>query len=56
MTEEQFNNYKFSINTQVMFRGEWSEITEVWFRERKIGHKKSGILIDYYEVEDIKEG
>jgi len=42
MTKEAFENWRFTINTQVKFRGEWSGITEVWFREGKIGIKETG--------------
>ena len=54
MTKKEFDIYKYSINTQVKFRGEWQGITEVWFIERKIGLLGSGHIINYDEVEDIK--
>jgi hypothetical protein len=55
MTKQQFDTYKFSKNTLVLFRGYWSDITEVWFREGKIGIEVTGHLADYSEIEDIKE-
>lgn len=55
MTNEEFNIYRFSVNTRVKFRDEWSPITEVWFDEGKIGVKTTGHLVDYSEIEDIKE-
>lgn len=55
MTPNTFNNYSFTKNTQVKFRGEWSPITEVWFREGKIGVKNTGHLVHYWEIEDIKD-
>lgn len=54
MTINEFYKYKFSSITQVKFLGEWNGVTEVWFREGKIGLKESGYLIDYKEVEDIR--
>lgn len=54
MTKIQFDNYKFSISTEVKFRGEWTAITEVWFDDGKIGIKSTGHLIDYSEVEEIR--
>lgn len=55
MTKEQFENYRFRKNTQVKFNGEWSEITEVWFREGLIGVVNSGGLEDYSKIEDIRD-
>lgn len=54
MTKQQFENYQFSINTQVKFRGEWSPVNEVWFYEGKIGVKETGHLVGFEEIEDIK--
>lgn len=54
MTKQEFENYRFSVTTQVKFRGEWSGITEVWFREGKIGVRETGHLVGYEEIEDIK--
>lgn len=55
MNKEQFDTYKFSIKTQVLFREEWSPITEVWFDEGQIGIKNTGHLVHYSEIEDIKD-
>jgi hypothetical protein len=53
MTRKQFENYKFSKNTQVKFKGQWSNITEVRFWEGKIGIKKPLYLAEYSEIEDV---
>lgn len=55
MTKQQFETYRFSINTQVLFNGYWSNITEVWFREGKIGIEVTGHLVDYSEIQGIRE-
>lgn len=55
MTKQQFDNYRFSINTEVKYFDEWSGISEVWFRERLVGLKKTGGFIGYSEIEDIRE-
>lgn len=52
--KEELQNYKFGINTEVKFRGEWQKISEVWFIEEKIGLMDTKHLIDYLEVEDIR--
>lgn len=52
--KEDLTNYRYGITTEVKFRGEWYHVHEVWFYERKIGLKESGHLIDYSEVEDIR--
>lgn len=52
--EEKLKDYRFSINTEVRFRGEWQFIDEVWFEEKKIGLRGTGHLINYSEVEDIR--
>ena len=50
----ELENYKFSVNTEVKFRGEWHKIREVWFYEKRIGIEDTGHLIKYSEVEDIR--
>lgn len=52
--ENKLENYRYSINTEVKFKGEWQKVHEVWFVERKIGLMVSKHLIDYSEVEDIR--
>lgn len=54
MNRDTFENFKYSINTQAKYNGEWEPITEVWFVEGKIGLKNSGHLVDYSEVEEVK--
>jgi hypothetical protein len=55
MREEQFNTYRFGINTEVLWNGEWQKLHEVWFEEGKVGLRETGQLIDYHEVQDIRE-
>lgn len=55
MNENQFNTYRFGINTEVLWNGEWQKLYEVWFEEGKIGLRETGQLIDYHEVQDIRE-
>ncbi len=52
--KEKLQEYRFSINTEVKFRGEWQKVSEVWFDEETIGLKETKHLISYSEVEDIK--
>lgn len=56
MTKQEFNTYKFSIFTEVLFMGEWQNVREVWFDEYTIGLRQSGHLIKISEVEGIREG
>jgi hypothetical protein len=51
---EKLRNYRWGINTEVLYMGEWQKVREVWFEEEKIGLKESGHLIDYSEVKDIR--
>lgn len=46
MTKQEFDNYKFSVVTQVEFRGEWYNITEVNFGDRYIG-LSNGYYLSY---------
>lgn len=52
--KEELEKYRFSVNTEVKYLGEWQKITEVWFLEEKIGLKESGHLVDYSEIQDIR--
>lgn len=52
--ENKLRDYRYSKDTEVMYRGEWQNITEVWFREEKIGLKQTGHLVDYSEIENIR--
>jgi len=54
ITREQFDNYKFSIKTEVRYRGQWDKITEVNFEERLI-RLKNGKLLDNSELDAIRE-
>jgi hypothetical protein len=50
----KLQNYSYSMYTEVKFRGDWQRISEVWFNEEKIGLSESKHLINYSEVEDIR--
>lgn len=52
---EKLREYRYSTKTQVQFMGEWQHVCEVWFAEEKIGLMDSGHIIDYREVEDIRD-
>ncbi len=52
--KEKLINYRYGITTEVKFRGEWQRVHEVWFVEQKIGLVDSRHIIDYSEVEDIR--
>ena len=54
MTQKEFDEYRFSIHTQVNFCGEWYPIKEVWFDEGGVVAQEIGQL-DTSEVEDIRE-
>jgi hypothetical protein len=55
MNKEQFDNYKFSINTEVnYFEDIWDKITEVDFENRKVGIER-GQIIDFSEIKNIKD-
>lgn len=47
-------NYDWNSTTEVKHEGEWTGITEVWFREKKVGLKNSGRLVGYREITDIR--
>ena len=54
MTQEQFDNYKFSINTEVRVLPDydfWDKVVEVDFEYRKIGIERGQI----YSIEEIRE-
>jgi len=53
MTEQQFNTYKFSINTEVRIKGKWKNIIAVDFGRETIETMKS--LHHISEVEDIRQ-
>lgn len=54
MTTEQFDNYSFSINTEVKFlKDEWDKITEVDFARREVGVER-GIIVSYEYIEEIR--
>ena len=53
--EDKLREYRYGVNTEVKFRGEWQPIVEDWFGEEKIGLKESGHLINFSDVEGIRE-
>ena len=54
MTKQEFDNYKFSVNTTVEYCGEMIGITEVEFRHKWVGIK-SGQILRYDEIKKIEE-
>ena len=54
MTIKDFDNYRFSIKTEIRFDGEWSPVTEVNFESRWVGIDRGQIYL-YKEIEDIRE-
>lgn len=55
MTKEEFDNYKFGVNTKInYFEDVWDKVTEVDFEERWVGIER-GQIIRYYEIKGIKE-
>lgn len=53
MTREQFDDYNFCINTQVMVNGSWERVLSVDFPKAIIGTNQTGD-VTYNQVEDIK--
>lgn len=54
MTKEQFDNYSFSINTEVRVLPNydfWDKVVEVDFKDRTIGIERGQI----YNIEEIRE-
>lgn len=54
MTKKRFDNYRFSINTQVMYYGEWVNVIEVYFDTRKVSIN-TGEILDYTEIKQIRQ-
>lgn len=55
MTQEQFDNYRYSKNTLLKVDGEWYAIDEVRFGDNDFWVFGFGRSIKRHEVEDIKE-
>jgi hypothetical protein len=53
MTREEFDNYNFSMQTQVMINGSWERILSVDFPKAIIGTNKTGD-VTHNQVEAIK--
>lgn len=56
MTTEQFDEYKFSSQTQVKIGGEWHRVTEVLFEYREVWFNGCSVYRGINEIEDIREG
>lgn len=55
MTKEQFDNYRFTVNTQVnYFQDIWDKVTEVYFDKRWVGIER-GQIIKYQKIKGIKD-
>jgi hypothetical protein len=55
MTRQEFNNYKFSINTEInFFEDVWDKVIEVDFEEGYVGIER-GQIVGYQEIKDIRE-
>jgi hypothetical protein len=55
MTKQQFDIYRFSVNTEVnCFEDIWDKVTEVDFEEGWVGIER-GQIIRYYDIKDIRE-
>ena len=50
---QEFNNYKFSINTEVKHKGEWHKLTEVDFALKTVILLNS-FLVHIDGMEDIR--
>lgn len=56
MTQKEFDTYRFSIETQVMYRGEWFFVTGVdWMHNIVRISKGAGIGVRRSEIEDIRQ-
>ncbi len=54
MTEEQFDNYSFSMYTEVrFFEDVWDRIVEVDFRRRTVGVER-GQIVSFEEIREIR--
>ena len=54
MTREQFDDYKFSINTEVNYMEDiWDKVTEVDFKRRIVSIER-GQIIKCEEIKNIK--
>ena len=54
MTQEQFNNYRFSVNTEInYFEDVWDKVVEVDFEEGYVGIER-GQIIKISEIKGIR--
>jgi hypothetical protein len=54
MDKQEFETYRFGVNTRVLIDGLWRKVTEVDFEEGKIGFD-NGYYLGYEQFEAIKE-
>jgi len=56
MTKQQFENYKFSINTQIKVNDRWQDVLQICFETGMIEPKSifTGQQIHYSNIKEIK--
>lgn len=55
MTQEQFDNYKFGVNTEIFYKGNWWKLDSVDFEKRTLSPKTTKVYwLEFNEVEDIR--
>jgi hypothetical protein len=54
MTKEQFDNYRFGVNTEVLYKGKWLKLDSVDFETRNLSPKTDHFFLSFDDVEDIK--
>ena len=55
MTQEQFDNYRFGIKTEIsVIPGEWEKVTEVNFEDRTVAIER-GQIYNFNEVLEFVE-
>lgn len=55
MTKQQFDKYRFSVNTEVNYLDYiWDKVTEVDFEERWVGIER-GQIIKCYAIKNLRE-
>lgn len=55
MTKEEFENYRFSIKTQVKVGGEWRKIESVLFDDGEVWYESNTGRAGFERIEDIRE-
>jgi len=55
MKQELFDNYRFSVRTEVnFFEDVWDRVTEVDFWKRKVGVER-GQIVDFSDIKHLRE-